>query len=243
MTLTTKKIHEKADELHKKGINPSLANVRKALGGGSFTTISKAMKQWRQEQEAEQELASVSLPEDINDRLKLLGAEIWQIANDLANKALAEDKKELAKQKKEAKEVIADYADSIDVLEAEKKQLKTNLDVEVNKTQLLKEQLDIMEQTLDDTKKELTEALTTIAKLQQMQEGYKEDIKRLLDDIKKGQKEHNKLTDENKTLVKINNETNTQLAEIRGELNALKSLSGKQKEAQAKSGKQQDKQG
>ena len=42
MTSTTARIFEIADELDAAGQNPTLASVRKALGGGSFTTISQA---------------------------------------------------------------------------------------------------------------------------------------------------------------------------------------------------------
>ena len=44
MAITTQQIHAIADQLHEQGIKPTLAEVRKALGGGSFTTISEAMK-------------------------------------------------------------------------------------------------------------------------------------------------------------------------------------------------------
>ena len=43
MALTTEQIHQTAQELTDQGINPTLANVRSALGGGSFTTIGEAI--------------------------------------------------------------------------------------------------------------------------------------------------------------------------------------------------------
>ena len=56
MALTTQDIHAAADRLQEQGIKPTLAEVRKALGGGSFTTISDAMQSWKREQQEEQEL-------------------------------------------------------------------------------------------------------------------------------------------------------------------------------------------
>jgi hypothetical protein len=44
---TTTEIHAIADRLAATGQRPTLAAVRKELGGGSFTTISEAMKDWR----------------------------------------------------------------------------------------------------------------------------------------------------------------------------------------------------
>lgn len=49
MALTIQQVHNTADQLQGQGIKPTLAEVRKALGGGSFTTISEAMKSWRQD--------------------------------------------------------------------------------------------------------------------------------------------------------------------------------------------------
>lgn len=42
------KIHKAANELLAKGIEPSARKVRKALGGGSLTTINNALQSWRE---------------------------------------------------------------------------------------------------------------------------------------------------------------------------------------------------
>ncbi|EAN5736141.1 hypothetical protein EJD04_25860 [Salmonella enterica] len=47
MAITTEQIMKAADELNQEGQNPTLARVRKKLGGGSFTTISEVMIEWR----------------------------------------------------------------------------------------------------------------------------------------------------------------------------------------------------
>ncbi|EBG1931025.1 KfrA, partial [Salmonella enterica] len=41
MAITEEQIMRAADELDQEGQNPTLARVRKKLGGGSFTTISE----------------------------------------------------------------------------------------------------------------------------------------------------------------------------------------------------------
>jgi hypothetical protein len=43
MAITIQDIHAAADKIADAGEAPTLAAVRKALGGGSFTTISEAM--------------------------------------------------------------------------------------------------------------------------------------------------------------------------------------------------------
>ena len=44
MPLTAEQIHTAADALVEAGERPTLAAVRRAVGGGSFTTISEAMQ-------------------------------------------------------------------------------------------------------------------------------------------------------------------------------------------------------
>ena len=52
MAITTADIHAAADRIAGAGQQPTLAAVRSALGGGSFTTISEAMKSWKAAQAA-----------------------------------------------------------------------------------------------------------------------------------------------------------------------------------------------
>ena len=52
MAITTPDIHAAADKIAAQGTTPTLAAVRSALGGGSFTTISEAMKEWKASQQA-----------------------------------------------------------------------------------------------------------------------------------------------------------------------------------------------
>lgn len=44
MAITTLDIHAAADKIAAQGVAPTLAAVRSALGGGSFTTIERAME-------------------------------------------------------------------------------------------------------------------------------------------------------------------------------------------------------
>lgn len=44
--ITTERVHAAADTLAAQGESPTLMAVRQQLGGGSFSTISNAMKIW-----------------------------------------------------------------------------------------------------------------------------------------------------------------------------------------------------
>lgn len=47
MAITKQDIHAVADQIAADGGSPTLAAVRRVLGGGSFTTISEAMQEWK----------------------------------------------------------------------------------------------------------------------------------------------------------------------------------------------------
>ena len=47
MAISKDQIFAAADELDAAGQSPTRAAVRKALGGGSFTTISEGMTDWK----------------------------------------------------------------------------------------------------------------------------------------------------------------------------------------------------
>lgn len=135
MAITTQDIHAAADKLAGNGVKPTLAEVRAALGGGSFTTISESMKTWRQEQQADQQLQQVDLPNAINERLQALGAEMWQSANSLANERLAAERDALAVAQAAAAQELDEHKESIKTLEHEQAELLEQLDLVQSKAQ------------------------------------------------------------------------------------------------------------
>src|SRR5699024_9499431 len=104
-------------------------------GGGSFTTISEAMATWRQEQQIDQQLQQVELPNALNDRLQALGAEMWQSANSLANERLAAERDALAVAQAAAAQELDEHKEAIKTLEHEQAELLEQLDLEQSKAQ------------------------------------------------------------------------------------------------------------
>lgn len=135
MAITTQDIHATADKLKADGINPTLANIRSALGGGSFTTISEAMKSWRQEHEQQTQLKQVEIPSHLNDRLQALGGELWQTALDIADDRLNKEREALELIKKQSQQEVDEYAESVKLLEDENKDLLQQLDRESEKAE------------------------------------------------------------------------------------------------------------
>ena len=130
MALTTQDIHATADTLAEQGIKPTLAEVRKALGGGSFTTISDAMKTWRQEQQDEQRLQRIDLPSAIDDRLQSLGADMWQSAINIASERLTAEREALAVAQAKAQAETDEAQEAVKTLEAEQVELLEQLDAQ-----------------------------------------------------------------------------------------------------------------
>ena len=162
MAITTQQIHATADQLHEQDIKPTLAEVRKALGGGSFTTISEAMKSWRQDNQQEEQLRQVELPSGITERLQTLGADMWQTAVDIANDRLVKDREALESIKAKAQAETDEAQEAVKTLEGEQADLLVQLD-EVTATAETKAKAaeqataerDRFKQTLADTQHQL----------------------------------------------------------------------------------------
>jgi len=88
MAISNAQISAAADELNAAGLRPTLVAVRALLGGGSFTTISPALAEWRASKSAPETPARNPLPPAIGERLASLGADMWASALQLANSRL-----------------------------------------------------------------------------------------------------------------------------------------------------------
>ena len=75
MAISKEQIFAVADELDAAGQNPTLANVRKQLGSGSFTTISEAMNEWRARKASQAAPIREPAPQAITDKLAELFSE------------------------------------------------------------------------------------------------------------------------------------------------------------------------
>lgn len=118
MAITKDQIFAAADELDAAGQNATLAAVRKALGGGSFTTISEGMTEWKARKAAKESPLREPAPPAVADRLAELGAEIWSSALELANGRLATEREalEAARLQLEAdKAEAAELADQVTI--------------------------------------------------------------------------------------------------------------------------------
>lgn len=119
MAITDDKIHAEADKIHAGGERPTLARVRKALGGGSFTTISESMQSWWQKQSEDHALGEVEVPEPLNERVEQLKAAAWQAAIEEAEKRLSAERTALDEAQAQAAVEIEEAREAVQTLEDE----------------------------------------------------------------------------------------------------------------------------
>ena len=249
VALTIQQVHNTADQLQEQGIKPTLAEVRKALGGGSFTTISEAMKSWRQDNKEEEQLRQVELPSGITERLQTLGADVWQTAVDIANDRLVKDREALESIKAKAQAETDEAQEAVKTLEGEQADLLEQLDevtataeaAAITAAQVTAER-DILTQTLSDTQHqlELERAKTDSAQgqLADLRSSFDQQAKELNANISKvATLEANAASDkaevsrlsaeleaaktELKAVTTERNEIATATAEVKGELKAI----------------------
>lgn len=79
-TITKEVIWAAADQLEANGIYPSWAAVRKAVGGGSYTTIGAAMEDRKRLPRVEPAGGGIPMPNVLSERFGALGEEVWAAA-------------------------------------------------------------------------------------------------------------------------------------------------------------------
>jgi len=134
MALTKDQILQAADQLAAAGTAPTLAAVRSAVGGGSYTTINEALKEWKAKQQTAVMPLREPAPEGISKRLDEVGAEVWAIALELANarltserEALEATRQQLETAQQEATELADQLSAELEALQAQHRQTSDDL--------------------------------------------------------------------------------------------------------------------
>ena len=119
MAISSADVHAVADRLAAAGQQPTLAAVRAALGGGSFTTISEAMKAWKLSQLAASIPVREAAPVAVADRMGELASEVWTLAVGMANDRLASERETLEQTRLEMGRAQQEAAELADLLGAD----------------------------------------------------------------------------------------------------------------------------
>lgn len=119
LAITKEQVFEAADRIVADGRRPTLSAVRKAIGGGSFTTISESMNEWRARKASLTAPAREPVPPAVADRLTEVGAEIWNLALELANARLASERQNMERQRQEAEQARREAVELADQVAAD----------------------------------------------------------------------------------------------------------------------------
>lgn len=152
MAITREQIFAVADEIDAAGLNATLAAVRKALGGGSFTTISDGMTEWKARKAAKETPLREPAPPTVADRLAELGSEIWTSALELANGRLVTEREALEAARLDLEADKAEAAELADQVTAELEVAKTALLSASTAEQDARSECDTLRQALAEQK-------------------------------------------------------------------------------------------
>lgn len=119
MAITKKAIFDAADALDAAGQRPTLAALRKAVGGGSFTTISEAMKEWWAARALREAPAREPAPAVVGERLGVVADEIWALALQVANERLASEREAFEAARVQAEHEKVEAVELADAVTAE----------------------------------------------------------------------------------------------------------------------------
>ncbi|HBH7899513.1 DNA-binding protein [Vibrio parahaemolyticus] len=140
MAITQEKIWKIADELDAAGKKPTLAAIRKELNGGSYTTISEAMKEWRAKQANDAVVSKEPAPEIVLERLSEVGGEVWALALEKANDRFSSDREALELEKQDMEASWHEATDLADQLTSDLEESKTVVANQLQQLQELQEQ-------------------------------------------------------------------------------------------------------
>ena len=152
MAITKDQIFAVADEIDAAGQKATLATVRKALGSGSFTTISESMSEWRARRVARESPLREPAPSAVADRLAELGAEIWTSALELANGRLATEREALDAARLQLEDDKLEAAELADQLAADLEVAKAALAAATSAEQAARRECDVLREALADEK-------------------------------------------------------------------------------------------
>lgn len=144
------KIFAICEQLTEQNIRPTLENVRKELGGGSFSTINPILKQWKESQ-THRPAQIVEIPPEAEKAVKQATALIWSIATEHQAEAINAITAEATRIEQAAIAERDEALTEIQTLEGRIKELESNLEA-TNKTNT---RLDMDNQVLIEWKNRL----------------------------------------------------------------------------------------
>lgn len=128
MAITKEQIMAAADQIAAAGQNPTLEAVRQ-ITGGSYTTISPALNEWKARRKNEAIPLREPAPQSVSERLAEFGTEIWATALTMATDRLAIERESLEKARAEIEASQSEAVELADSLTAQLDEAKEKIRV------------------------------------------------------------------------------------------------------------------
>ena len=162
---TKEDIWAAATTLAEAGERPTLSAVRRAVGGGSYTTISEAMTEWRARQ-TQPAPSREPAPESVVSQASDLAAAIWAQASALAQERLQVERTALDGARIEMEQERAEAVELADTLAAELDQIRAEMEAAVVESAEMGMVIERQAQEIERLRQEAVEARETAAKAQ-----------------------------------------------------------------------------
>lgn len=143
-TVTIEAVASAAEKISEAGGKVTLAAVRDAVGGGSFSTISPLLQAWRDAQDEREELAEVAVPEQVTTATQELAARVWKTAVEVARAGHDSLRRDLLDAQQRVEAIQAESAELVTILETERDEARMSAEAEVERREALEaEQADL----------------------------------------------------------------------------------------------------
>lgn len=165
MAITVTDIHNAADTLVSKGKRPTLTAIRAELGTGSFSTISEALKTWKEHQLQQTQVVATA-PESVGHRAAELATQVWLIAQEEAERSMQLERATMQEQRQELEAKRAEAIEAADAAVATQEMLQEQLEATKNRLDTIEQQIAVLKALLKEatTRAERAEDLANAAR-------------------------------------------------------------------------------
>lgn len=111
--VTREKVFAAADQLYAAGDKPTMVKVKDILGGGSFSTISPLLNDWKESKRQATTVVKAPLPESVSKALAQVADQVWSAAQEESERAIAGEREALHAASVELGEREAELLDAI----------------------------------------------------------------------------------------------------------------------------------
>jgi chromosome segregation ATPase len=219
MAITKDQVFEAAESLVGVGEEPTYITVRERLGSGSFSTISKYLREWKTAagKGKDEGVAPLEIPAEFRSSLERFGGEVWRTLGAFAKTEIEVARTAFEERMRERDEELEKAAATVDALQSEleeatvtrdrlqeeveafkgelrelkgkSSELQASLTSTINEKFRLQEEVRDLDRTLSKTREQVTTLEGRVESLTAENLSLQADLNRRLDQIAKTREE------------------------------------------------------